>query len=323
MPLTIWCNASFAAPAMGLLQEGVSRHQLILSPVRNSSVLAGSAGDPALAAADVAFGQPAAPDCLRYPRIRWVHLTSAGYGRYSAHTFLESFRTRGAILSKSSAVFADPVAQHVLGMILGLGRELLPSYREQLDGRTWRTEEHRSRCRLLTGQTVLLLGYGTISRRLVQLLAPFGCKIYALRRQLRSELGVHIVSEADLTKVLPLADHVVNLLPDSESTRNWLNARRLTCFKRNARFYNVGRGTTVDQKALLEGLRAGVPAAAYLDVTEPEPLPPGDPLWTAPNCYITPHTAGGRHDQDEALVNHFLANLAAFEKSEPLTDVVV
>ena len=96
-----------------------------------------------------------------------------------------------------------------------------------------------------------------------------------------------------------------------------------SCFKPGAKFYNVGRGTTVDQRALLEALRSGRLGAAYLDVFETEPLPPDDPLWTAPNCYLTPHTAGGRHDQDEAIVKHFLKNLAAFERGEPLVDRIV
>ena len=127
-----------------------------------------------------------------------------------------------------------------------------------------------------------------------------------MRRQIRSELGVRIVPEEDLTRVLALADHVVNLLPESEGTRRLGQRRRLACFRPGSRFYNVGRGTTVDQDALVAALHAGVPGAAYLDVTEPEPLPPAHPLWTAPNCFITPHTAGGRHDQNEALVEHFL-----------------
>ncbi|HEX3728166.1 MAG TPA: NAD(P)-dependent oxidoreductase, partial [Opitutaceae bacterium] len=79
----------------------------------------------------------------------------------------------------------------------------------------------------------------------------------------------------------------------------------------------------VDQEALVEALQHGPLGGAYLDVTEPEPLPPGHPLWTAPNCYITPHTAGGRDDQDEALVRLFLRNLGAFAQGKPLEDRIV
>ena len=119
-----------------------------------------------------------------------------------------------------------------------------------------------------------------------------------------------------MTKVLAEADHVVNVLPENDETRKYVNARRIACFKPGARFYNVGRGATVDQDALIEGLKSGRVGAAYLDVTSPEPLPPGNPLWTAPNCFITPHTAGGRIDEGVGLVSHFLANLSVFGTGE-------
>jgi len=102
-----------------------------------------------------------------------------------------------------------------------------------------------------------------------------------------------------------------------------VNARRIGCFKAGARFYNVGRGSTVDQTALLEALTSGRIGAACLDVTDPEPLPPQHPLWTARNCLITPHSAGGRHDQEAALVRHFVSNLAAFETGGPMTDRIL
>jgi phosphoglycerate dehydrogenase-like enzyme len=192
-----------------------------------------------------------------------------------------------------------------------------------LTDHSWNYEQRRATARLLTGQTVVMLGFGTIGRRLAELLAPFGMKLYAVRRTVHSEPGVHIIPEEKLSATLPFADHVVNILPDNDGTLNYVNARRLALFKREAKFYNVGRGTTVDQNALLEALNSGRLAAAYLDVFEPEPLPPDHPFWTAPNCFVTSHTAGGRHDQSEALVKHFLANLAAFERGEPMRDRIV
>jgi phosphoglycerate dehydrogenase-like enzyme len=102
-----------------------------------------------------------------------------------------------------------------------------------------------------------------------------------------------------------------------------VNARRLACFKPGSRFYNIGRGTSVDHRALIDSLRTGRIAEAYLDVFEVEPLPPSDPLWTTPNLYITPHTAGGRADQDAAIVKHFLRNLDAFTTGAPMTDRIV
>jgi phosphoglycerate dehydrogenase-like enzyme len=85
----------------------------------------------------------------------------------------------------------------------------------------------------------------------------------------------------------------------------------------------VGRGTTVDQTALLAALQSGRLAAAYLDVTDPEPLPVDHPLWSAPNCYITPHSAGGHRTEPMRLAGHFLDNLRRFERGEPLLDRVI
>jgi len=255
--------------------------------------------------------------------LKWVEITSAGYTRYDTDVFLGGFRARGAAFTNACGVFADPCAQHLLAMLLAFGRQLLPSYRDQLTDRSWHYAERRYDSRLLTGQTVVLLGYGAIGRRFAELLAPFRVKVYALRRTGRPETAVEVIGEADLPRVLSEADHVVNILPAHASTDCYVDAHRLALCRPSARFYNVGRGSTVDQVALEEALRAGRLAAAYLDVMEPEPLPPGHSLWTTPNCYITPHTAGGRHDQDEALVGHFLENLAAFEGGGAFRDRVV
>lgn len=323
MSLTIWCNAKFSDSDTQLLVEGTKGHKLVFSTSASASVLVAGQADPTLSTADVAFGQPDAKQCLALPKLRWVEVTTAGYTRYDTPEFREGFKARGAIFSNVSQVFADPCAQHVLAMMLALGRQLLPSFKDQLGDHSWGYLKRRYDSRLLTGQTVVLLGFGAIGRRLAELLAPFGMTIIAVRRQTRAERGVRIVPEEALSTVLAQADHVVNILPDNASTLNYVNARRLACIKPGARFYNVGRGTTVDQKALLEALQSGRLADAYLDVFEVEPLPVHDPLWTAPNCWVTPHTAGGRHDQDTAIVKHFLANLAAFEKGGEMVDRIV
>ncbi len=321
--MVIWCNTKFNDAATRRLEAGVGSHELIYSAEASASVLDAGKPDPSLLQAEIAFGQPDAEVCRQSPRLRWLEVSTAGYTRYDTDAFREAFRDKGAAFTNASGVLSDSCAQHVMAMMFSISRQLLPSYRDQLTDQSWHYTERRYDSRRLTGSTVLLLGYGAIGRRIAELLAPLGCTVYAVRRQTRSELGVRIVAVEDLTRILPLADHIVNVLPDNEATQAFVNARRLSCCKHGARFYNVGRGSTVDQNALLEVLNSGRLGAAYLDVTSPEPLPPGHPLWTAPNCFITPHTAGGRHDQDEALVEHFLANLAAFERGEPLTDRVV
>ena len=323
MSLTIWCNAKFPVAAEQMLREGTRGYRLIFSSTLLGDVLAVGKGDPTLAEADVAFGQPDAEQCMHCPRLKWIEVITAGYTRYDREDFRLALRARRGAFTNASSVFSEPCAQHALALMLALGRNIFPSYRDQLTDHAWRYEERRCDAQLLTGQTVLMLGFGAIGRRLAELLAPFSMQIYAVRRQTRSEPGVRIIAEEELTRVLPLADHVVNVLSDNETTRGYVNARRLGWFKPGAKFYNVGRGTTVDQRALLEALQSGRLGAACLDVTDPEPLPPEHPLWMTRNCYITSHTAGGRHDQGEALARHFLTNLAAFTSGGELTNRVI
>jgi phosphoglycerate dehydrogenase-like enzyme len=316
MSYTIWCNAALSERAERLLVDGLAGHRVIFAEQRLASVLTAGKSDAGIAEADVVFGQPEPAECLRRKRIKWVAVTSAGYGRYDTPEFLEAWRARGAVFTTSSSVFAEPCAQHVLAMMLALGRQLLESHAEQLGEKRWMFFERRAVSVLLNGQVVLMLGYGTIARRLTELLAPFGVKIYAVRRRAHSERGVFVIAEERVTAVLGEADHVINLLPDNEATRNYVNARRLGAMKPGARFYNIGRGTTVDERALIQALESGRLGAAYLDVFAEEPLPASSALWTTRNCFITPHTAGGRSDQDVALVRHFLGNFAKFAAGE-------
>ncbi len=308
---------------MALLRQGIGAHTLVLPESLSSSVLAVAGRDPSFVGADVAFGQPDPEDCLSNPGLKWVEVSSAGYTRYDTPAFRDGMRARGATFTNASQAYADACAEHALAMMLSLARQLPASLQTQRSDRAWPYQERRDASRLLTGQTVVLLGFGAIGVRLSELLAPFRVKIYAVRRSIRSVPGVHVVSEESLTRVLAEADHVVNVLPENDETRMYVNARRISCFKPGARFYNVGRGATVDQEALIRGLESRRISAAYLDVMVPEPLPPDHPLWFAPNCYITPHTAGGRDNVNEALVRHFLDNLRAYEAGAPMTDRIL
>jgi len=137
MSLTIWTNAKFSDDITKMLIDGTRGHQLVFSAHASASVLDAGKNDPDLAKADIAFGQPDAAQCLASQKLKWVEVTSAGYTRYDTLEFREGFRSRGAMFSNVSEVFADPCAQHVLAMMLAFGRRLLPSYRDQLQDRSW------------------------------------------------------------------------------------------------------------------------------------------------------------------------------------------
>ncbi|MCI0673065.1 MAG: D-2-hydroxyacid dehydrogenase, partial [Myxococcaceae bacterium] len=283
MPLTLFCDTTFPEDAERLLREGTAGHRLLRGEGQRSN-LAERGTEPALQNADVAFGQPAVADVLGAPRLRWVHLTSAGYTRYDTEAFRQAARQKGLVLTTSSSVYADPCAEHVLAMMLSLARRLPDSLNAQRGSRDWQSEERRVQSFLLRGQTVLLLGYGAIGRRLAQLLAPFDVRLLVYRRTAAGGEPGRVLREDELDGALAEADHVVDLLPENEATRGFLSAARLARLRTGACVYNVGRGSTVDEQALLEALHAGRLGGAYLDVTLREPLPKDHPLWSAPRC---------------------------------------
>lgn len=323
MPLTVYCDTSFPEQAQRALVEGLAAHRLLLAASPQRSNLVGSAPDPAIALADVAFGQPSLDALREASLLCWVHLTSAGYTRYDTPEVRRELSERGVMLTTSSAVYADPCAEHALAMILAMARRLPDALDDQRGARTFAAAEQRARSFLLRGQTVLLLGYGAIGRRLAALLAPFEVRLLVFRRSAQQASGVSVVSAEALDEALATADHVVNVLPGNETTKGFLSRDRIARLRPEAFLYNVGRGSTVDQDALVDALSTGRIAGAYLDVTDPEPLPPEHPLWSLPSCYITPHAAGGQRGEHLALVRHFLANLGRFERGEVLVDRVI
>lgn len=316
-------NVALEPQARRLLESGTAGHELLMAHSRQPGNLLPGGSDALLASADVAFGQVDVPAAMACPKLRWVHITSAGYERYDRDDFRSALAARGAAFTTSSGVYAEPCAQHVLAMMLSLARRLPDALNNQRSARAWPGNILRPASRLLCGQKAVILGFGAIGRRLVDLLAPFNMSLTAIRRRPRGDEPCRTLAEGDVCAALADADHVISLLPGGEGTRHFVDRRRLAAMKSGAIFYNVGRGGTVDQPALLEALTSGRLAAACLDVTDPEPLPPDHPLWTAPNCYITPHSAGGHVDEPLRLVRHFLANLNRYMQGQPLLDKVM
>ncbi len=252
--MTIWFNAHFPPEATEKLRSGIGGHKLLSSGLSATNLsVAGS--DPLLEQADIAFGQPDPKQIMNLPRLRWVHLTSAGYTRYDRSEIKSALRDRGAILTNSSSVYAEPCAQHVLAMMLAFVRQLPQCLDEQRGPRNWKSAEHRIQSKLLLGQSVLLLGFGAIGRRLAEMLQPLGVKITAVRRNATSDAGVRVESTERVDELIPHADHVVNILPANPSTEGFMTAARLGRMKSEGIFYNIGRGTTVDQAALLSALQ--------------------------------------------------------------------
>ncbi len=316
----------FAVPSdvLDMLREGTRGHQLIFPKKPVSSVLVKAEPDPQFSTADIAFGQPDLESVAGAVRLKWIHISTSSITRYDNPKFRALVSERQIAVSNSASVYNEACAVHALSFMLAQARNLPRALASRAPGGTDEWFALRSTSGLLRGQTVLIAGYGAIGKRLIELLHPFHMNVIAYRRKARGDEGVQIITkESELVRAAGEADHIIDIFPDSAETRNFFNANRFAAFKPGAIFYNIGRGTTVDQDALLNSLRTGRIKAAWLDVTEPEPLPDDHPLRAEPHCFITPHVAGGHENETQTLVRHFLKNLERFIRGEPLLDRVM
>ena len=151
------------------------------------------------------------------------------------------------------------------------------------------------------------------------MLDALGAEVRGVARSEGERSGFPVIAEQRINEVLPETDVLIMILPGVESTRNALGAERLALLPDHAYVVNVGRGTTIDEAALVDALESGSIAGAGLDVTAVEPLPADSPLWDARNLILTPHAAGGRADLGAQLIHE---NLAAYLDGTPLKNVI-
>ncbi len=321
--LTIFSDPQLDEASSRLLHEGVSPHQILTPAKAVASVLSSPEPDPSFPLAEIAFGQPDLESIRNSERLKWIQISSAGFTRYDTPEFRDLVAERGLVVTNSSSVYAEACAQHVFSFLLAHARQLPQALASQAANGSGEWYGLRNRSSSLLGKTVLILGYGGIASHLVKYLEPFGMNVIAMRRRPRGDEGYPVVTPEDLPGVLGTADHVINILPDNPASVDFINADRLARMKQGAVFHNIGRGTTVDQDALDAALRSGHLGAAWLDVTVPEPLPADHPLRSAPNCFITPHTAGGHGNESETLVRHFLGNFRRYLDGTPLVDRIM
>jgi phosphoglycerate dehydrogenase-like enzyme len=171
----------------------------------------------------------------------------------------------------------------------------------------------------LTGKTVLLVGYGSIGKEIERMLGPFRVHVLRVARSARKDPEVHAVSELDA--LLPQADVVVLILPSTEETKDLISARQLGLMKQGALLVNAARGPIVNTDALIEALNSGRIRAA-IDVTNPEPLPVGHPLWACPNLMITPHIGASTPMFSVRAMQTAAGEVRRYLKGEPLENMV-
>ncbi|QNO36907.1 D-2-hydroxyacid dehydrogenase [Protaetiibacter sp. SSC-01] len=277
-----------------------------------------------LDSADVLFGVPdqsgraLGRTVAANPGLQWVHTIPAGGGQQVRAARLAEADLERIVFTTSAGVHATPLAEFaVFGVLAGAKR--LPWLLGMQRDKKWGPREP---LHSLAETTVLVVGLGAIGRLTASKLTALGCRVVGVHRR---------EVEADVERIVPVerfaeaaseADAIVLALPGTEATRGMLSAEVLASVKPGATVVNVGRGTTVDEPALIEALQDGRVGLAVLDVTAVEPLPEESPLWELPNVVLAPHTAAISPHEPRLIAELFAENARRFLDGEPLLNVV-
>src|SRR5919108_2439608 len=279
-----------------------------------------SAADALAKAGDVEgfYGTPT-PELLRAaPRLRWIQVGSAGVERYLFSELVESDVT----LTNAKVIYGSHLADHLMAFILAFNRNLPHLFRCQ-QREVWESRANL-RAMEMAGETLLVVGLGGTGLALARRAAAFDMRVVAVTRSPKPPTpGVERIGRADeLHALLPQADHVAICCALTRETHHLFSDSEFGLMKPTAFIHNVTRGGVIDHDALVRALRAGAIAGAGLDVTEPEPLPPGHPLWQMPNVLITPHASGHSPHSGRRMFDLLRENLRRFAAGEPLLNVV-
>ncbi|MGR6920942.1 D-isomer specific 2-hydroxyacid dehydrogenase family protein [[Actinomadura] parvosata] len=242
--------------------------------------------------------------------IRWVQLPHAGVERWADAGVITEY----PVFTAATGSYGRPVAEHALALMLAAARNLHRLARAT----TWLPNTSRE----LTGSTVAIVGCGGIGRALIGMLEPFACRIVAVSDSGAVPGADVVLPRARYREALPEADYVVVAAPATPGTRGMFGTHEFGLMRQDAWLVNVARGGLVVTGDLVEALRSGRIGGAALDVTDPEPLPDGHPLWTLENVLITPHSANPRPAYWRGLAERVTENVRRFRDGEPLEGVV-
>lgn len=247
------------------------------------------------------------------PQARWVQAYGAGTGQL-VRVLPSDGRMR---LSSAAGVGSAAIAEFVLARLLQLSRRLRDIDRAQRD-HEWQSLAGQT----LSGQTMLIIGYGAIGSAVGRLARAFGMNLIVVRARPERSAWAEAAGPERLIELLPQADVVVVSAAESASSRGIIGARELSVMNPASVLVNVARGALVDEAALLTALGNDSIGAAILDVTVEEPLPPGHPFWDLPNVYLSPHLSTSVGGYATRLAALFTENLTRYVKGRPLLNAV-
>ena len=253
------------------------------------------------------------------PGLRWVHTTPAGGGAQVKWSNLTPEQLSRIAFTTSAGVHASTLSEFVLLGVLA-GAKQLPKLRERQERHEW---NNRWALGQVAEQTVLVVGLGGIGRRAAELLGALGATVIGVHRHPIETAGVsRVIPVEELADAASTADAIVLALPGTDLTHKMLSREVLARVKPGITIVNVGRGTTVDEDALIEALEDGRVGFAALDVVYSEPLDPASKLWDLPNVLISPHVAALSYQEDRRIAELFAENATRFLDGQPLLNPV-
>jgi phosphoglycerate dehydrogenase-like enzyme len=256
------------------------------------------------------------------PGLHWVQVYSSGVDRCVVNP---GMHTGNKLLTNGQRIGSPALAEHAIALMMALVRGLDVFHSNQLNGAWQRNIALGSgEFMELEGRTVLIVGLGGIGTQTAKRAHGLGMRVIATRGSRREGPDyVDYVGLADeVSELAAQADVVINTAPLTDRTRGMFNAEFFAAMKPTAYFVSVGRGASTVTADLLAALENGELAGAGLDVTDPEPLPEGHPLWTMPRVIITPHTAGRSDKSRDRLFLLVQENLRRYVAGEPMLSVV-
>lgn len=277
-----------------------------------------------LDSADVLYGIPdVSPEQLRRTvesnsRLLWVMVMAAGGGATVKAAQLLPEDLRRVAFTTSAGVHAGPLAEFALFGLL-CGAKNLPRLQSDQRAHLW---PPRWSMEQLSQWTVAVVGMGHLGQAIACKLQDLGVKVLGINKSLRTVPGVQMLPVEDLAEAVAQADAVVSTLPGTEATRQIISEQVIKNFRPGATFVSIGRGSVVDEEALIGALADGSIGFAALDVFEREPLPPQSPLWDLPNVLISPHTAANSPTEERLIAELFCDNLDRWKRGEPLVNLV-
>ncbi|MCG2462258.1 D-2-hydroxyacid dehydrogenase [Flavobacteriaceae bacterium F89] len=254
---------------------------------------------------EVVFGNPPSAWLEKAPNLKWVQLASAGLDPYQ-----EIIREGKIKFSNLKGFYDAAVTETAIGGLLMLLRKLHILHRAQIESR-WIKPQVRLETQILAGKQVLILGMGAIGKSIKRCLRPFGVRFLG---------NAHFPRNSDSDTIEKVEDNIkkcdvlIACLPEIPETVRFLSEDRLKLLRQTSLIINVGRGSLIDESALISLLKKDSIAGAFLDVTQQEPIPKTSPLWDAPNLILNQHTGGSSKDEAIKQVGFIVKNYRAYKK---------